>query len=112
MTDKKTDMSKDDRARTQSPVLTTPANKRVPPAEGVSPEAAGSKSGSRTILAPAALVLALVAVGLSGGLWQQSRKAQESQAEQVARLSAQLAGSETAVGRTSAQIQSLLERVE
>lgn len=112
MTDKKTDMSKDDRARTQSSVLTTPANKRVPPSDGASPEASAPKSGSRTILAPAALVLALVAVGLSGGLWQQSRKAQESQAEQAARLSAQLAGSETAVGRTSAQIQSLLERVE
>ncbi|NLC35679.1 MAG: hypothetical protein GX772_04430 [Alcaligenaceae bacterium] len=112
MTDKKTDMSKDERARSQSSVLTTPASKRVPPPDGATPQADKPKSGSRSVLAPAALVLALVAVGVSGALWQQHRQAQESQAELSARLSAQLAGSETAAGRSSAQIHNLLDRVQ
>lgn len=108
MTDKKTETSKDDRARSQTPVLTTPANKRVPPTDGGEAGPSKPKSGSRSVLAPAALVLALIAVGLSGALWQQHSRMQETQT----RLGAQLSGSESAAQRTAAQIGGVLDRVE
>ncbi len=108
MTDTKTETSKDENARSKSPVLTTPANKRVPPPGA--PEAAqpAAASGSRSVLAPAALVVALVAAGLSGALWLQHRQAVQVQAA----VGAQSAASESAANRAAAQASEALERLE
>src|SRR5690606_32283955 len=84
------------------------ASKRVPPPGDSGGGAAKPTSGTRSVLAPAALVLALIAVGVSAALWQQQRQAQESQA----RLTAQLAGSESAANRSASQIEGVLERVQ
>src|SRR5690606_16989594 len=107
MTDKKTDSAKDERARTQTPVLTTPASKRVPPQEGTTGDAAKPASGSGSFLAPVALVISLVALGLSGLVWQQSRQAQVAQQELLSKVT----GSETTAGRTAGELQNLAEQV-
>src|SRR5690606_40704947 len=75
MTDKKTETSQEERTRSQAPVLTTPASKRVPPETN-------QKAGSaRSVLAPAALVVALVALGLSASLYMRNQQLVESHAE-------------------------------
>lgn len=103
MTDKKTDTSQDDRAPSQSPVLTTPANKRVPP-----DSTPAKPARSRSVLAPVALVLALVAIGLSGTLWLENQKAQEVQA----RLATQLASTENVANRAGNQVQEAIGRLQ
>lgn len=103
MTDKKTDTSQDDRARSQSPVLTTPASKRVPP-----DTASDAPAKSRSVLTPVALVLALIAVGLSGTVWMQQRQVLESQA----RLESGLSASESAAARAGSQLQDALGRLQ
>ncbi len=108
MTDKKTDTSQDDRARSQTPVLTTPSSKRVPPNEGAPGASGKSGGGSRSLLAPAALVLALIAAGLSVAVWQQQKQAQETQVKLVSRL----AGQESQAGQSASQMQALLTRIE
>jgi len=59
-------------------------------------------------VAPAALVLALLAVGGAAALWQQQKQAQESQSQ----LAAQVAGSASTASRSAAELRSLLERVQ
>ena len=108
MTDKKTETSQDDRARTQTPVLTTPANKRVPPQDATTADAGKQGSGARAVLAPLALVVALAALGLSGVLWQQMRQTQDSQTQ----LSAKLSGIENEAGGTAGELKNLLGRLE
>lgn len=108
MTDKKTDTSQDERARSQSAVLTTPASKRVPPqgdADGAGGKHAARKRGT---LAPVALVVALAAIGLSAVVWQQHRQLQQEQAD----LSSQLAGAESAAGRSASQIQGVSQQLQ
>lgn len=107
MTDKKTETSKDDSTRSQSSVLTTPASKRAPSPEPPKPADKASKQGSRSVLAPAALVVALLAVGLAGVAWQKQGQIQESQAQ----LASQLAGSVSAAERSAGQTQELSERI-
>lgn len=104
MTDKKTETSQDDTARSKSPVLTTPADKRVPP--HASP--ANTDTRSRSVLAPAALVLALAAAGMSGALWLQQRQAADTQADLNTRVNA----SESAATRVSTQMSEALGRLE
>lgn len=108
MTDKKTDTSQDDRARSQTPVLTTPASKRVPPNEGASGSNDKSGGAARSLLAPAALVLALVAAGLSFAVWQQHKETQAAQAQFMSRLS----GQETQAGEAASRVQALHTRIE
>src|SRR5690606_29894150 len=108
MTDKKTDTSQDDRARSQTPVLTTPSSKRVPPNEGAPGASGKSGGGSRSLLAPAALVLALIAAGLAVAVWQQQKQAQETQAQLISRL----AGQESQAGQSASQMQTLLTRID
>ena len=106
MTDKKTDTSKDERARTQTPVLTTPASKRVPPQDGANADSLKRGSGSRSVLAPVALVLSLIALGLSGVAWQQGKQVQESHGV----LTTELAGTASETGRTGQQLGELSEQ--
>jgi len=108
MTDKKTDTSQDDHARAQTPVLTTPASKRVPPNEATASGSGKRGAASRSFLAPAALVLALVAAGLSVVVWQQHQQTREVQAQLLSRLS----GQESHTGQATSQIQALSEQVE
>lgn len=108
MTDKKTDTSQDERARAQTPVLTTPASKRVPPQDGGAKNASRSQSAGRSVLAPAALVIALLGLGLSAVVWQQNKQSQALYAELEPRLSAmQSTGS-----RTASELEQLLARLE
>lgn len=108
MTDKKTETSQDDSARSKSPVLTTPAEKRVPPPGTRDAGRPVAASGSRSVLAPAALVVALIAAGVSGVLWLQQRQAVQAQAA----LTTQLAASESAASRAAAQAADALERLQ
>ena len=59
------------------------------------------------MLAPAALVLALAALGLSAAVWQKQNQTQEAHS----RLTTQLAGNESAAGRSASQLQELSDRV-
>lgn len=106
MTDKKTETSQDDSVRTKSPVLTTPRDKR--PAGGPESATAPSRPGSRSVLAPAALVLALVAAGLSGMLWLQQRQATEAQS----RIGAQLQSTQDATSRAAEQARAAIEQLQ
>lgn len=108
MTDNKSEMSQDDRARSKSPVLTTPANKRVPPSGAPDGQRPAAEKGNRSMLAPAALVLALIAAGLSGLVWVQQRQAQDSHAQLVEKLSSN-AG---AADRAGVQAQDALGRLQ
>ena len=78
MTDKKSDKSQDDRAR-PTPVLTTPASKR--PSAQAGAEAAPNQRNStagRSLLAPLAIVLSLVALGVAAYSWQEQRELQSA----------------------------------
>ena len=104
MTDKKTESSQEERARTQAPVLTTPASKRVPPEETKQ----ASPGPARSVLAPAALVVALVALGLSGSLWMRSQQLAQSNDQ----LAARLASSQSETGQVGAQVGQALSRIQ
>lgn len=102
MTDKKTETSQEERTRSQAPVLTTPASKRVPPETN-------QKAGSaRSVLAPAALVVALGALGLSASLYMRNQQLVESHAELTARLTA----SQNDTQRVGSQISGAVSRLE
>lgn len=106
MTDKKTETSQDDSARSKAPVLTTPRDRRQ---SGSGEGAAGRpESGSRAVLAPAALVVALVAAGFSGMVWWQHRLSADTQF----RLGAELQSVQEAAGRAAEQARVALERLE
>lgn len=105
MTDKKTETSQDDSARSMSPVLTTPRDKRQPPGDGGSGR---SDTGSRSVLAPVALAVALVAAGFSGVLWWQHRVATDTQF----RLGAELQSAQVAASKAAEQARVALERLE
>lgn len=108
MTDKKTETSQDDRARTQTPILTTPATKKAPRQDTAMEDAAKHGAGARGLLAPLALVIALAALGLSGVMWQQTQQTRESQSQ----LAAKFTGAENEAGRRAGQLQGLLGRLE
>src|SRR5690554_5138208 len=108
MTDKNTEAAQDQRARSKSPVLTTPANKRASPAgESEASRPAGS-GAAKSILAPAALIIALVSVGFSAVLWSKYQELEASQAELVAGLAA----SRTSADRLGAQISEALTQAK
>src|SRR5690606_13334481 len=101
MTDKKTETSQEERTRSQAPVLTTPASKRVPPETN-------QKAGSaRSVLAPAALGVALGALGLSASLYMRNQQLVESHAELTARLTA----SQNDTQRVGSQISGAVSRL-
>lgn len=101
MTDKKTETSQGERASSQTPVLTTPAHKKAPP-----PGAAAGRGG-RSMLAPAALVLALIAAGLSASVWLRQGQVQDTQAQ----FGTRLASGEHAAGQAETRIREAQERL-
>lgn len=106
MTDKKTETSQGDRASSQTSVLTTPAHKKGAAASASAARSDAGKGG-RSVLAPVALVLALVAAGLSGALWLRQGQVQDAQAQ----ISTRLASGESTASQADKQIQEALNQL-
>lgn len=104
MTDKKSDTPQGDRAPSKSAVLTTPTNKRVPPEDKAGDT---QPRRSRSVAGPVALVLALIAVGLSGAVWVQQQQTRDAQTRMLAQLSSNEAAARSAATRADESFEAL-----
>src|SRR5690606_14421198 len=104
MTDKKSDTPQGDRAPSKSAVLTTPTNKRVPPEDKAGDT---QPRRSRSVAGPVALVLALIAVGLSGAVWVQQQQTRDAQTRMLAQLSSNEATARSAATRADESFEAL-----